>query len=114
MQSRQKPSHLDRVVSYVKAVDFFGEQVPSFRLKGQERVHTWPGACFTFVILAVVLAFFILKIIFAASTLNPRVSVFFQRDFYTEQELIDTSKESFKFAFSFENVFDNESRLDES
>lgn len=111
---KQKPSEVDRLTSRIKSFDWYGVQVPSFKLKGKDKVNTWPGACATYVFHVILLAYFITKVIYATSEHNPRVSALYQRDFYTERDQYNSTQENFQMAFTVENALDNESRLDEN
>ena len=58
----------------VKRFDFFGEQIPSFNVRGISVVKTSTGACVSLCIIALTMAFSLLKLHDLLSHKNPAMS----------------------------------------
>ena len=100
MTSREK-------CSLVKRVDIYGVHLPSFNLKGKERVKTASGGVMTVIILAITLLFAGIKMEQLVTRKNPDVTKNIIEDFHDTDEkvlLMDENGQggtNFKMAFSF-------------
>ena len=63
-----------KIGAMVKNIDGFGQEIPSFNLKGETRVNTLCGGVITVIILSLTLAFAILKGIHLLHRKNPTIN----------------------------------------
>ena len=68
-------------------LDMFGAQLPTFNLKGEEKVRTHCGGCTSLIIIYVTFLFATLKLQHLLSKHNPTVNTFVQRDALDENEI---------------------------
>jgi len=50
-----------KIGTFVKNIDGFGQEIPSFNLKGETRINTFFGGMITVAILSLTLAYAVLK-----------------------------------------------------
>ena len=68
-------------------LDMFGAPLPTFNLKGEEKVRTHCGGCTSLIIIYVTFLFATLKLQHLLSKHNPTVNTFVQRDALDENEI---------------------------
>ena len=65
------PCHIDNTI---KRVDQFGKAIPSFNLKGEDKLHTPAGAFLSFLIILLMVLFGAIKALHLSNRHNPNVS----------------------------------------
>ena len=85
----------------VKRFDFFGEQIPSFNVRGISVVKTSTGACVSLCITALTIAFSLLKLHDLLSHKNPTMSSYAKA--VDKDEKFDMANSEFMIAFALEH-----------
>ena len=96
------------IFNVLRGIDLFGEQVPSFNIKGENFVNTVVGGMLTGVIYLIVLAFAGLKMIQLVNKNNPVMSEVERKDHYGPLDQVFYNDIDFRMAFSVEGFRDNE------
>ena len=95
-----------------RSIDMFGQQVPSFNLKGQGFVNTVLGGVCTGVIILIVMLFATFKIRMLINKENPVMSELLIPDYYGVDDELYYNDIDFKVAFSVEGYWDEEMKAD--
>ena len=102
-----------KVVNMIKGIDMFARPMPGFNLKGVKSVNSLLGTICTLMI------FFCLSIYAAAKFVqlrtyhNPNISTHNEVHFYKPDDPINLNKVNFRFAVSFEDYYEQQTRYDE-
>lgn len=104
---RQKPSW--SIGNTMRGIDSFGQEVPSFNLRGENRINTVCGGVFTAVILTLALIYASLKAIDLAERKNPTISEGTVAEGITKMSF---DKMGFRFAFTIEDSFSHDNKFD--
>ena len=92
-----------KIGSIVKKIDGFGQEIPSFNIKGETRVNTVFGGIITVAILTLTLAYAILKGIDLVTRKNPTINDYVIPSYFHDLEYVNLDEIGFKVAFSFRN-----------
>ena len=88
-----------------KKIDTFGSHLPSFNLKGNEKVNTIVGGFCTLILFMTVFTYGTLKFSNLISKPSPIIN-----SYYTETEMSDVTlnlnERNYKFAFTIESFFE--------
>ena len=87
----------------LEKLDTFGERLPTFNIKGNEKVNTRIGGIATLIIFAVVVAFGGLKLDHLLARKNPNLSSY-TKDLDVD-ETLNLSERKFRMAFSIEPYY---------
>ena len=90
-----------KIGAIVKNIDGFGQEIPSFNLKGETRVNTLFGGVITLLIITLTLAYAILKAVHLLQRKNPTINQYPIPHHFDVSETVDLNKIGFKVAFSF-------------
>ena len=90
-----------KIGAIVKSIDGFGQEIPSFNLKGETRVNTLFGGVITVLILSLTLAYAVLKGIHLLKRTNPTINKYSIPSYFGVSETVNLSKIDFRVAFSF-------------
>lgn len=86
-----------------KNIDVFGESLPTFILKGRDKVTTRSGGVATIVITIIALMYAALKFSHLVDKHNPMMSSYYKEDYYKGSDLVNLSERKVRFAFSVED-----------
>ena len=99
----RKPSwHIQNVMTNH---DSFGSPIPSFSLKGQEKVNTAIGGCLTILMWIILLVYASDKALELYKRQNPIINVINKPAAIDESEIINIGASNFRFAFSLETDY---------
>ena len=85
-----------KIGTFVKNMDGFGQEIPSFNLKGETRVNTLYGGIINLLILSLTLAYAVLKGIQLVSRRNPMINDYSIPDYFDISETVNLNKINFK------------------
>ena len=88
-----------------KKMDIFGKELPSFNLKGKDRVHTIFGGFCTLILLVTIFQYGTLKMTSLITKTQPRMSSYFKEDVLSDEFSINLKERNFRFAFTVEGFF---------
>ena len=89
-----------------KTIDVFGESLPTFILKGRDKVQTRTGGVATIVITIIALMYAALKLSHLIDKHNPMMSSYFKEDYFKSEDLINLSERKVRLAFTIEDHLD--------
>ena len=92
------------MIGYLDDVDAFGLSIPSFNLKGKDKVTTRLGGLCSLLVFGTVILFAVLKLMHLVTRHNPQLSEFW-RDIDPDT-VINLKKSNTKIAFSIETFFE--------
>ena len=101
-----------QAINILKGMDMFGRPMPGFNLKGATQVHSLLGSACTLMILICVLMYGSAKFVQLHDKHNPNISTYEEIKFYSKEEPMNLNQVNFKFAISFEDYHDSESKFD--
>jgi len=87
----------------LESIDGFGEPLPTFNLKGSDKVQTKVGGITTLIIIIVVILFSIVKFEHLISKYNPQMSSYFREIPFEEK--VNFNDKGFHIAFSIEDYY---------
>ena len=90
-----------KIGAILKNIDGFGQEIPSFNLKGETRVNTFFGGVITLLIMTLTLAYAILKGIHLLHRTNPTINHYSIPHHFDISKTVDLNEIGFKVAFSF-------------
>ena len=93
-------------------LDMFGAPLPSFNLKGKEKVRTYGGGCMSLSIIYVTFLYATLKLQHLLSKHNPSVNTFLVRDALSENEIWSGEDQDFQLALTIVNFATGEVKND--
>ena len=85
-----------------RTLDAFGESLPTFNIKGNERVNTITGGVLSIVLYMTVLMYSMIKLGHLISKNNPNISTFYQENEMYGRSL-NLNERKFRFAFTVED-----------
>ena len=89
-----------------KSIDVFGESLPTFILKGRDKVTTRTGGVATIVITIIALMYALLKFSHLIDKHNPMMSTYFKEDYWKSEDLINLGERNVRLAFTIEDHLD--------
>ena len=90
-----------KIGAIIKNIDGFGQEIPSFNMKGETRVNTLYGGVIIVVILSLTLAYAILKGIHLLHRTNPTINTYSIPSHFDISRTVNLSNIGFRVAFSF-------------
>ena len=83
-------------------MDSFGKEVPSFNLRGQEKVNTIVGGSVSILVLIIIFLYANLKLTQLITGANPVISEQLVEDYYSPKDVFDLNENNIRFAFTVE------------
>ena len=83
-------------------MDSFGKEVPSFNLRGQEKVNTIVGGFVSILILIIIFLYANLKLTQLITGANPVISQQIVEDYYGPKDEFNLNENNIRFAFTVE------------
>ena len=111
-RTQGKKVHSWHLNSVLRSFDIFGQQLPTFNLKGQSTVHTMAGGVITFFILVVTLVYASIKMVQLFDRHNPTVSQVLDKNVFDYNEKINLNEIGYRVAFSVEGYHSREMKDD--
>ena len=90
----------------MRGLDSFGKEIPSFNLKGENRVNTVVGGIVTTVIFTLSLFYSAIKGIELFERRSPQISEGTIEEFYGMEDVLNFNEVGIRFAFSVVGVVD--------
>lgn len=87
-----------RASNFIRDMDSFGKEVPSFNVKGETHVNTVPGGLMNLLILAATLGYAITKFADLATGKDPQITESKELDYYGPADKLDLGSTSFRLA----------------
>ena len=88
-----------------RSLDIFGHNLPSFLLKGKDKVQTRIGGVASIVLFISVLMYASLKFQQLVDKHNPVVNSYYKENYYESGEGIDLEERNLKLAFTVEDTY---------
>ena len=107
---QQKPWWL--LSNFMKRIDMFGKEMPSFTLKGETHVGTYYGGFVTLIIFVLTLCFAGLKAVILVNRTNPNISHVRENTHFNGSEKINLNEINYRLAYIIENYDDRKTKND--
>ena len=85
-----------------RSMDAYGESLPSFNIKGKERVNTIVGGFLSIILYMIVFMYGVLKFTHMVAYENPNITGYDIEDGMSEKE-VNLNKHNFRLAFTIES-----------
>ena len=95
-----------KVPNIVESLDMFSRDLPSFNLRGQNKVASTTGAIISFVILFILFLYGAVKMTQLASRSNPNITSFVQQNYFDGTNVVNFKERGLRFAFGIEGQLD--------
>ena len=95
-----------KVPNIVESLDMFSRDLPSFNLRGQNKVASTTGAIISFVILFILFLYGAVKMTQLASRSNPNITSFVQQNYFDGTNVVNFKERNLRFAFGIEGQLD--------
>ena len=96
----------------MRQLDTFGQDIPTFNLRGENRINTVCGGVLTTMICTIVLIYCSVKGVDFFDKRNPQISQLITKDHFGNEDLVNLTEANIQFAFSFEGYVDKETKID--
>ena len=96
----------------MRRLDTFGQDVPAFNLRGENRINTVCGGVITTIIFTIVLIYCSVKGLDFYDKRNPQISQLITKEHFGQDDKVNLSENNIQFAFSVEGYSDQESKID--
>ena len=90
-------------MKFINQYDKFGQAVPGFNLKGETMISTSVGSALTLISAVIVLIYAISKTTHLQSVTGQTISMYFESQDTSKENLLNLNEREFRIAFSFEN-----------
>mmetsp|Transcript_24914 Transcript_24914/g.31087 ORF Transcript_24914/g.31087 Transcript_24914/m.31087 type:complete len:171 (+) Transcript_24914:2-514(+) len=98
--------------TFLKKVDIFEADLPSFTLNGKSRAGTIFGGMVSLCIIYITFLFCSVKLVHLLERKNPTVNTYMRKDTFDHESKHSFKDGKFMMAFSFEDYFSNKSLID--